>query len=222
MENLSKNQLFSGISNADIQKMLACFQSFERHYKEKETIPVRDSFGDYIGLLLEGRISVNRLRMDGSLDMLEYIEDTGIFGDVASFGSQEDAILVLCEKDCTVLFIEKRHITKRCPNACRHHSDVVENLMRLMAGKVAQLTEKVDILSHRSIRGKLLCYFRIQRARAGADAFALPFSLVALASYLCVDRSAMMRELKKMKEEGLLELSGKQVRLLQGELLSEK
>lgn len=216
MENLTKNELFSGISGEDIQKMLVCFQSFQKSYQEKDAIPIHDSFGDYIGLLLEGRISVNRLRMDGSLDMLEYIEGTGIFGDAFTFAGHEDAILVRCEKDCRVLFIEKSHITKRCPNACRHHSELVENLMRLMAEKVMQLTEKVDILSHRSIRGKLLCYFRIQSARAGAEAFSLPFSLMALANYLCVDRSAMMRELKKMKDEGLVDWKGRQVRLTGG------
>lgn len=214
MENLSKNVLFSGISEGDIEKMMVCFQSFQKKYKEKETIAVHDSFGDYIGLLLDGCVSVNRIRMDGSLDMLEYMEDTGIFGDVFSFGNQEDAILIVCEKDCRVLFIEKRHITKRCPNACRHHSELVENLMRLMAEKVTQLTEKVDILSHRSIRGKLLCYFRIQSRKSGTSVFFLPFSLIALANFLCVDRSAMMRELKKMKDERILELNGKQVRLL--------
>lgn len=214
MENLSNNELFSGISDEDIQEMLVCFQSFQKNYKEKETISIHDSFGDYIGLLLEGRISINRIRMDGSLDMLEYIDGTGIFGDAFTFGSQEDAILVLCEQDCRVLFIEKRHITKRCPNACLHHSKLVENLMQLMADKVARLTEKVDILSHRSIRGKLLCYFRILSARTGSSVFPLPFSLMALANFLCVDRSAMMRELKKMKEEGLVEWNGKQMRLL--------
>lgn len=214
MENLSKNELFSGISDEDIQKMLVCFQSFQKSYKEKETILIHDSFGDYIGLLLEGCISINRIRVDGSLDMLEYMEGNGIFGDSLSFGNREDGILVLCEKDCRVLFIEKHHITKRCPNACRHHSVLVENLMGLMAGKVARLTEKVDILSHRSIRGKLLCYFHILSARTGEKVFLLPFSMVALANFLCVDRSAMMRELKKMKEEGLVEWKGRQMRLL--------
>ena len=86
--------------------------------------------------------------------------------------------------------------------------------MHLMAGKVMRLTEKVDILSHRSIRGKLLCYFRILSTQAGSPVFPLPFSLMALANFLCVDRSAMMRELKKMKEEGILERNGKMMRLL--------
>ena len=86
--------------------------------------------------------------------------------------------------------------------------------MHLMAEKVVHLTEKVDILSHRSIRGKLMCYFRIQSTKQGELTFQLPMSLLKLANYLCIDRSAMMREIKKMKEEEIVEIDGREVTLL--------
>jgi len=113
-----------------------------------------------------------------------------------------------------VLFIEKHHISKRCRNACPHHTQVAENMLQLMGNKVVMLTEKVDILSHRSIRGKLMSYFRIQSTKTGELSFLLPFSLLKLANYLCIDRSAMMREIKKMKEEELIAIEGKRVTLL--------
>ncbi len=74
-------------------------------------------------------------------------------------------------------------------------------------------TGKVDILSHRSIRGKLMSYFRIQSTKQGKLTFELPFSLLKLANYLCIDRSAMMRELKKLREEGVVEVDGRKVTL---------
>ena len=87
-------------------------------------------------------------------------------------------------------------------------------MLQLMGNKVVALTEKVDILSHRSIRGKLMSYFRIQSTKTGELSFQLPFSLLKLANYLCIDRSAMMREIKKMKEEELIAIEGKMVTLL--------
>ena len=137
-----------------------------------------------------------------------------MFGDAFAFSNQEDEFITVCEKDCSILFIEKNQITKRCSNACQHHTQVVENMLHLMGDKVVHLTEKVDILSHRSIRGKLMSYFRIQSTRQGSLTFRLPFSLLKLANYLCIDRSAMMRELKKMKEEEMIELDGRMVTLL--------
>ena len=84
-------------------------------------------------------------------------------------------------------------------------------MLRLMADKAQALTERVDVLSRRSIREKLLCCFAQQRDKAGSDTFRLPFSLSVLADYIATDRSAMMRELKKMREEGLVSTDGREI-----------
>ena len=214
MENLSKNALFQNVSAESIERMIPCFEMKKRSFSEKDIIPTSEGTKQYVCLLLEGAVSVSRISIDGSLDLLEYLEDTGVFGDAFAFSNQEDEFISVCEKDCSVLFIEKNQITKRCSNACQHHTQVVENMLQLMGNKVVHLTEKVDILSHRSIRGKLMSYFRIQSTKQGALTFELPFSLLKLANYLCIDRSAMMRELKKMKEEEVIELDGRMVTLL--------
>ena len=214
MENISKNALFQNVSIESIEKMMPCFDMKKRNFAEKDIIPTVEGAKEYICLLLEGAVSVSRISIDGSLDLLEYMEDTGVFGDAFAFANREDEFITVCEKDCSVLFIEKGQITKRCSNACQHHTQVVENLLQLMAGKVVHLTEKVDILSHRSIRGKLMSYFRIQSTKQNNLTFELPFSLLKLANYLCIDRSAMMRELKKMKDDEMIEMDGRMVTLL--------
>ena len=214
MENISKNALFQNVSIESIEKMMPCFDMKKRNFAEKDIIPTVEGTKEYICLLLEGAVSVSRISIDGSLDLLEYMEDTGVFGDTFAFANREDEFITVCEKDCSVLFIEKGQITKRCSNACQHHTQVVENLLQLMAGKVVHLTEKVDILSHRSIRGKLMSYFRIQSTKQNNLTFELPFSLLKLANYLCIDRSAMMRELKKMKDDEMIEMDGRMVTLL--------
>jgi len=214
MENISKNALFQNVSAESIEKMIPCFDMKKRSFSEKDIISTTEGTKEYVCLLLEGAVSVSRISIDGSLDLLEYLEDTGVFGDAFAFSNQEDEFITVCEKDCSVLFIEKNHITKRCSNACQHHTQVVENMLHLMGDKVVHLTEKVDILSHRSIRGKLMSYFRIQSTRQGALTFELPFSLLKLANYLCIDRSAMMRELKKMKDDEMIEMDGRMVTLL--------
>ena len=65
----------------------------------------------------------------------------------------------------------------------------------------------------RSIREKLLCYFGLQTGGDDCGSFHLPFTLSALADYISADRSAMMRELRKMKEEHLVDIDRGQVTL---------
>ena len=86
-------------------------------------------------------------------------------------------------------------------------------MLRLMSDKSQALSERVDVLSRRSIREKLLCYFRQLAGKAGNDTFTLPFSLSVLADYIATDRSAMMRELKRLREEGTVESDGRKFTL---------
>ena len=139
-----------------------------------------------------------------------------MFGEALAFTpTLGDCVEVVSDRNSEVLFMEYEHIMKRCERACTHHSKLVRNMFRLVADQTRRLSRRVEVLSRRSIRDKLQCYFRIRSLDAGGDTFALPFTLSALADYISTDRSAMMRELKKMKEEGLLRVDGRQVTLLE-------
>ena len=74
--------------------------------------------------------------------------------------------------------------------------------------------QKVDVVSKRTIREKLLAYLSIQALQQDSRYFEIPFGRVELAEYLCVDRSALTRELAKMKDEGLIDYHKNAFRIL--------
>ena len=80
--------------------------------------------------------------------------------------------------------------------------------------KVTVLNSRIELLTKRSTRDKLIGYFSVLSARNFSKTFSLPFSLTDLADYLSVDRSAMMRELKSLKDEGFIEKNGNKITLL--------
>ena len=100
---------------------------------------------------------------------------------------------------------------RRCEKACQHHSQLVQNMFSLAAEQIQRLSRRVEVLSRRTIREKLLRYFALQCGAEGTGSFTLPFTLSALAEYISTDRSAMMRELRKLREEGTVEITGKKV-----------
>ena len=73
---------------------------------------------------------------------------------------------------------------------------------------------RIELLTKRSTRDKLLGFFSLLSTRNLSKSFELPFSLTDLADYLSVDRSAMMRELKLLKEDGFIEKIGNRITLL--------
>ena len=208
--------IFHDITNAEVDAMIQCFRMRRGEFAPGQTICVYGESGGEVGVLLRGEAELVRFDYAGTRTILERLETGGVFGEALAFTpTLGDCVEVVSDRNSEVLFMEYEHIMKRCENACAHHSKLVRNMFRLVADQTRRLSRRVEVLSRRSIRDKLQCYFRIRSLDAGGDTFALPFTLSALADYISTDRSAMMRELKKMKEEGLLRVDGRQVTLLE-------
>ena len=206
--------LFSGVDEASCENMLRCFSAYEQRFTSGQTILTCGQQQDMIGVLLSGSAALLRLHPDGNSTVLESLEEGSVFGEELAFtGFRDGSALIECREDCRVVFMRYDQITKRCENACACHSQVVSNLFRLLSRKSLHLSQRVEVLSCRSIREKLLCFFSQQAELSGSRSFPMPFSLSTLADYISADRSAMMREMRKMREEGLICTEGRSVTL---------
>jgi len=95
----------------------------------------------------------------------------------------------------------------------------VANLLKIISRKTLALDQKVEVISKRTIREKLSCYLNYEMEKNGAQVFEIPFSRGKLAEYLSVDRSAMSRELSRMRDEGILEFTRRQFEIIDMERL---
>jgi CRP-like cAMP-binding protein len=215
-QELEKSPLFQGIQYEEYLRMLTCFQAVQKSFRADDLIyDFADPGNNAVGIIERGNAALIRIDEEGVSTVMEDLGAGGVFGRTLAFaGTGYDSLEVVCRTPCDVLFIDYPHILKRCENACLHHSLLVQNMLRLMGGKAQGLSERVDVLSRRSIREKLLCYFRQLAEKEDGQNFQLPFSLSTLADYIATDRSAMMRELKKLKEEELIVSDGRKFTLL--------
>ena len=210
--------LFYDITDQEVEAMIQCFRMRRCRFHPGQIICTYGESAREVGVLVSGEAELVRLDYAGNRTILERLETGGVFGESLAFTpTLGDCVEVVSAAGSEVLFMEYSHIMKRCENACAHHSKLVQNMFRLVAEQTRRLSQRVEVLSRRSIRDKLMCWFQLRRLAAGADSFTLPFTLSALADYISADRSAMMRELKRMKEEGLVEMDGRRVTLRTGE-----
>ena len=113
------------------------------------------------------------------------------------------------------MFVKYSEITKRCENACRCHSHVVENLLTLMSEKAISLSERIEVLSQRTIGEKLIsCLKIIEDKTPEGETPSIPFSTTDLSDYLCVNRSALQREIAKLKKNGILKINKRKFKLI--------
>ncbi len=202
--------LFDGVSQEEYAAMMTCFKAVTKSYKRGEEIPMPHA---RVAVVQKGRVDLMKTDIDGVRTIFEQLRAGGVFGDVLGYAWADASLFLVAEEDSDILYIDYEHIVKRCPNACTHHSTVVSNLVLLMSEKTQALSEHLEILSRRTTREKLLAYFTMTAAKAKSPYFTLPFSQTGLADYICVDRSAMARELRRMAEEGLIEIERRNVKL---------
>ena len=113
-------------------------------------------------------------------------------------------VSVMAAENTEVMFLEIRKLLTVCPMACQFHSRVIQNLLTVIAGRNLTLTTKIDHMSKKTIREKVLSYLSYQAEKEGKGSFDIPFNRQQLADYLSVDRSALSAELSKMQKEEII------------------
>lgn len=202
---LRNSKLFQGIDEKEITSMLGCLSAVRRNYHKGETVFQRGERIDSVALLLEGSIHIQKEDYWGNLSILNEITEGEIFGEVyACLGSEEILNNAVAVKDSEVLFLDVKRILTMCPSACPFHGRLIRNLLSVMALKNKMLTQKLEHMSKRTTREKILSYLSEQSQRTGSPVFDIPFNRQQMADFLSVDRSAMSAELGRMRDEGIL------------------
>ena len=206
-------------SKLDTEKFLKDFSSIcknaqKKSFKKNQTITTYIQKRNQICILIDGEADLVRYDSNGGKSIIEHFTKNDIFGEAFYIVTINNELSVEAKKNCEILFFIYDNIHQKCRNNCKFHQSLSENFSNLILNKVTDLNTRVEILTKRSIREKLRGYFNILSTRNLSKTFLLPFSLTDLADYLSVDRSAMMRELKSLKDEGFIKKNGNKITLL--------
>ena len=197
-----------GFSNFEIilEKMSKCVNAKKRVFMNGETILSYGSKRKIIGIILSGRADLRKIDIKGFETILENLSKGDIFSEMFIEINDDPTYLVATE-ETEILFIDYYHIFNDCKINCLNHKIVVNTIIDMLMHKTIQLNNKISILSNRTTREKILSY--LQTEAKGNRKVTINYSLQELADYLCVDRSAMMREIKKLIDEKKIKKEGR-------------
>lgn len=209
---VEKSRFYKNTDEKKLKKLLNSLQSNTLFYKSNQTIAYSIGNRKIIGIIEEGSANLVRYDYDGKRDIIEEMNEGDIFSDLFLSTSNVE-LSVISKTNCKVTFIEYDDLiyeAKKSGTALI----LVDNLIRLMANKLVKRNERIELLTTRSIRNKLLNYFELQAKKNNSKSFNLMYSYTDLADYLSIDRSAMMRELKNLKEDRLITDTNKKITIL--------
>ena len=211
---LKKTKLFSGVGDEEISTLLSCLGASLFTYKKGEFVLRQGEHLSNILVLVEGSLHIQRDDYWGNRSILGHIGIGEIFGE--AYAAPDSGTLlndVIAVEDSAVYFFDVKRVISTCSSACRFHTMVVQNLFFAISEKNRTLVQKLDYLSRRTTREKLISYLSEEAKKQNSPRITIPFNRQQLADYLSVDRSAMSNELGKMRDEGLLEFEKNRFRL---------
>ena len=208
------------IYNFDIEKFIAdfrenCSKLYQKTFVKNEVVISYIQKRQQVCILLEGSADLVRYDRNGDRIIIDHFSKNDIFGEVFYNVTTNNELFVEAKQKSTVLFFSYDIVHSKCKSSCKFHDTLSEYFNELVLNKITDLNMRIELLSKRSIREKLLSYFKLLSIQKFTNSFTIPFSLTDLADYLCVDRSAMMREMKLLKEEEIISKTGNRITLLQ-------
>ena len=197
--------LFAGIADGDLWHLLDCLRAVRCSYSKDAYVFSAGDAVESVGVVLSGNVHVLQEDYWGARTILAQIPPGGLFGEAFSCaGVERLPVSALAADKSEVLLLDYRRIVTTCSTACAFHAALIQNMLKLLAQKNILLTQKMEIITRRTTRARLLAYLSAQAIQAGQSRFTIPFDRQQLADYLSVERSAMSAEISRMQAEGLI------------------
>lgn len=209
--------LFKAITADDISSLLSCLQATTKNYTKGEFIQSAGEPINKIGVVIKGNAEIIQEDLFGRKTILTSVGRSGIFGEaIVTAQLAKSPVSVVASNDTTICFLDYHSIVRTCGTNCQFHTALIENMLEIMAKKTLLLSKKLNYALMKSIRDKITSYLldEFSKKQRNSKTFTIQYNREELADYLSVDRSALSRELSRMKEEGLIDYRKNEFTLL--------
>lgn len=216
-ELIKKCPLFDKMDDEELNAILKSPHTKILDSSKDNTVIAEGSNTDHIGIVLSGAVQIIRNDYYGNRSIIALINSPQIFGEVFVFSQTETMpVSVVSITDSRIMLIKLKNILNDTPDRNSFYVKITSNLLRIVTEKNLKLNEKIEIISKRTTREKIMAFLMSQAKLNCNDYFTIPYDRQALADFLEVDRSAMSAEISKLRAEGIIESKRSQFRLING------
>jgi len=211
---LHKSALFAEISTCEYDTLINCLSTSIKQFSKNEILLLTGDTVRHIGIILSGTAHAYLEHADGNQTIISNLAQASVFGEIlVSTRTHKSPVTVYATTDVVVAFIEYAQLFAICANACAAHRMFLQNMLRNIGDKYFRLFDRINILHEKTLRAKILSFLQTRRNNSKNAVVTIPFSKTVLANYLMANRSALSKELRKMEDEGLISVDGRDITL---------
>lgn len=205
------NELFNNIKETNRVKLLHFFEANTIFFKKNSQDIGMIFRENKICIVKKGHVQLIKIDYNGNITIIEDLQENSIFGTITQDYYNSEYILV-CKEDSYIIAFDFESIYQY-DELRSFYNQFLKNLIKILSNKLIENNNRIEILTNKTIRDKILTYFQILAKKNKSQTITIPFSYSIMADYLAINRSAMTRELKNLKEEGFIETKGRKIKL---------
>jgi len=201
IKKLLKNELFNGFTLQELKIILEPDSCIIGRYKKNSVIMQQYDKCNSIGFIIEGELSIEQLSLSSDTIKIRTFKSGDCFGEALLFSPKPFYPYTLITlTDTVILYIPFSQVESMLKKSFAFNTNYISSL----SNRILMFTNKIQILSQKSVRKKLILYFSKESMRAGSLTFKLRHSKTAIAELIGVARPSVSREIKQMSSDQLL------------------
>ena len=207
------NSPFNNLSTSQINKLFDLLGVHIYKYDKNTEILSTLKNNNILCVVMSGYAQIVYIEYNGNEIVVENLQKDGVFGTNMS-GTNNENCEIIAKEDTEILVIDYRKLVNPQNTNHNFYNIFLLNLFDIINLKSKERNERIRVLEKKQIRDKLLEFFEIERKKSSSNTIVLSLSLKDLADYIAVNRSAMFRELKHLKDDNLIKINGKRIVLM--------
>ncbi len=209
------SKLFRGLTKEEADGLFNLHIGFKKTYRKGEIVITPGEAYGYIGVILSGEMEVVRIYENGSQYQVQQLGKSDLIGmDTIGRGKELNLFFHVAKTDMMIFQMPVDVVLQEGKIPEKHRVKMLECILDILVFENLRQHQKVDLLSVPNMRDRIYRYLSYQQAKEKKKVFEVPFNREQMADYLCVNRSALSRELSNMEKDGIIKYNRNQFELL--------
>ncbi len=204
---VGNNRLFRGISETELKRMLECAKFNYKKYHKGDVIFRQDESVENYYVLLKGQVMIAKHLISGKKNILYIVRENQVFGEEQTFQYEAWAV-----SDVELIEMPKTFFYSFCTNVCKHHKQLIQNIIEILSMKEGLAVKKINIISAASLKERISIWMLEEADDQGV--VQVEMNREELSDYLGVARPSLSRTLMQMQSEGIIKVEKKQMQIL--------
>lgn len=197
--------LFKYITDEEWNEMCSCDCMHSTKYKKDSIIFHMGDTVDEIGIVISGNVNIENIDFQGNKTILSNIPAGHVFAETYAFCQEPMMVDAVAGETSEILFLDITFLKNSSYSSTSWYAKLIQNLLLQSMHKNLILSNRIFCTSPKTIRERLMIYLSSQSGKSGSTTFQIPFDRQQLADYLNVDRSALSKELGRMRSDELID-----------------